>query len=227
MVISDSLRESLRRGTFGNQYAISNFNTTPENILPIQVVIDLSKELIEIPTLFVETCKAAYRHGYNKVVISAGSNNHCAISSPDSIVRHTFDRPSYSNFSMNKVITNKGEIYYGTTGMILDSNLNPLILSTQVYDREFHYKKSIIHLHPSVFLDDTKSINRLLSKKALCYYLTANVPDHNVVQNYEVVIDKSENLFVPVPPKHPINTKNIPNFLKKNIGELIEQFKEF
>lgn len=113
----------------------------------------------------------------------------------------------------------KDEVYYGTNGIILDKDFDPLFLSTVILDTDFRYKQYNIYLHPKVFTDDKSSINKNLAKKATAFLLSAS-PDTQII-----IKDVTDFLiFKSVPPSTYDNlNSDINKFLKENIGDVLSQ----
>lgn len=140
-----------------------------------------------------------------------------------------------SSGRINKVITSKGEIYYGNNGLILDKDFSPLLLSTVHMElnpetNRLETKYYTIHLHPNVFTDDTKLLNKSLAKKGIAYYLSndayngwgsAHIP-------YKVEIDDCSQYIIKA--KRPdVNTytdSSLNQILKENIDEVLRQIAD-
>ena len=131
---------------------------------------------------------------------------------------------------LNKVITPKGEIYYGGNGVVLDKDFNPLIYVTQTLNFSNNITpKTTVHVSPAVFTDDVSSLNKSLLKKGIAYYLTHDVGGwgQHSRDRAEIVIDNGADLFIkPVKPTPGIDiNKDINSILKARIGEVLEQIK--
>lgn len=129
---------------------------------------------------------------------------------------------------LTKVVTPKGEIYYGGNGVVLDKDFNPLIYVTRT--RNFSNNttpKTTVHVSPAVFTDDVSSLNKSLLKKGIAYYLTHDVGSCGQSSRAEIVIDNGADLFIkPVKPIPGTDVnKDINSVLKARIGEVLEQIK--
>jgi hypothetical protein len=133
---------------------------------------------------------------------------------------------------LNKAVTPKGETYYGNNGIILDKDFNPLFLSTAL----IHYEEQIpvidsykIHLHPNVFIDDTKVLNKALAKKGVAFFLT-----HSRFRwggediKYKVEIDDCSQFIVGTkkPNINHCSPEDFSEILKENIDEVLKQITD-
>ena len=133
----------------------------------------------------------------------------------DTILRQFFVLTSYGN-RLQKVVTNKGEIYYGGKGIIFDESFSPLLLCTLAAKRTHEtegdymiYHRPICHVSPKVFIEDNKLVNKNIIKKLIPCYTSREVsfpPDSrfkHVSYNskVKVVVDNFDRFFVePVKP---------------------------
>lgn len=129
--------------------------------------------------------------------------------------------------------------YYGSRGIILDSDLTPLLLSTiEVrvdldgswggHERKrFVYGQPTVYLHPKVFTDDEGFLNKSLAKKGVAFFLSSyrcwnnrGEPDTAKV----VIEDPSRFLVKPQKPTPQDTTKKtLYDSLKSNIGDVLSQ----
>ena len=103
----------------------------------------------------------------------------------DSIVNIFFSRTTF-NQRLQKVTTNKGEVYYGGKGIILDKDFNILLLCTIACRKIEHggrqmmsYYKPMIHISPQVFLRNEGLINKSILKKIVPFYISHNIDGIN------------------------------------------------
>ena len=129
--------------------------------------------------------------------------------------------------------------YYGSRGIILDSDLTPLLLSTievrVALDRsrighekkEFVYGQPTVYLHPKVFTDDEGFLNKSLAKKGVAFFLSTYKYWYNRDEycSAKVVIeDPSRFLVKPQKPTPQSTTKEaLYDSLKSNIGDVLSQ----
>lgn len=79
--------------------------------------------------------------------------------------------------AFNKVSTTKG-IYYGNSGIILDSNFNVIFLATlncHKEDTDILYTRANIYVHPKVFLEEKEILHSCILKKLIPFYLELTV----------------------------------------------------
>ena len=127
-----------------------------------------------------------------------------------------------------KVSTPKGEVYYGGNGVVLDKNFNPLIYITKTLTSAENTNSLItVHISPTVFTDDTSSLNKAILKKGIAYYLTHRIGYWRETSEAKVVIDNGADLFMkPVKPTPGVDmNKEIGSVLKSRIGEVLGQVK--
>ena len=150
----------------------------------------------------------------NKIIIPMYVNTYTqSRRTADSIVGEFFSKVNF-NQRLQKVITNKGEVYYGSKGIILDKDFNILLLCTLACRRmEYRgrqvmsYYKPIIHVSPQVFLRDEGLIDKSILKKIIPFYLSQNI--YQTCTNPDFVSDIPEG------------TK--PQILIDDISKLIER----
>lgn len=167
-------------------------------------VVDISSDEIEVPMFAKALIENLVTHNFSvgvdtlfqKVVIplyvnSYNQNRRTADSIINEFSRVDFDR------RLQKVTTNKGEVYYGGRGIILDSDFKPLILCSILCKKEefrtfeyMDYYKPIVRVNPEVFLNETGLINKTIIKKIIPFYLTHNIP---VINTRCIFRDKLEN----------------------------------
>lgn len=79
--------------------------------------------------------------------------------------------------TFTKVNTTKG-IYYGNSGIILDSNFNVVFLATLNCHKEgtdILYTGANIYIHPKVFLEEKEVLHSCILKKLIPFYLELTV----------------------------------------------------
>lgn len=157
------------------------------NVFKRMLVIDTSKDEIEVPmmaraiTEVMVTDKLNSLSEISKLVIPLYINSVTqSRRTADSIIYEFFSRTPFKN-RLQKVETNKGEIYYGNRGIILDKDFNPLIFCSMMCRKEGYrsreymaYYKPIIHISPEVF-NSTGLIHKSILKKVIPFYLSHNI----------------------------------------------------
>lgn len=171
---------------------VSNTETTLDNHNAFNrlFVIDVSSDEIEVPVFAksaVESVvrgklKFPYISHASKIVIPMYVNTYNMVArTADSIMNIFFSRTNF-NQRLQKITTNKGEVYYGGKGIILDKDFNILFLCTIVCRRMEHrgeqvmsYYKPMIHVSPQVFLRGDSLIDKSILKKVIPFYVSHNI----------------------------------------------------
>lgn len=135
----------------------------------------------------------------------------------DSIITQLFTNVGYGE-RLQKITTNKGEVYYGGKGIIFDGSYTPLLLCT-LTARSVHikdngntmvYYRPVCHVSPKVFLESDKLINKGIIKKLIPFYTSRDV--NFPINNYrfssnpkdkkaQVIVDNFDKFFIePIKP---------------------------
>ena len=135
----------------------------------------------------------------------------------------------YNDSRIAQVFTPKGEVYYGTNGIILDKDFNPLLLTTvEVFPNgeDYRYGGITAHLHPRVFTDDASLLNKHLAKKGICCFLTQNLNTLGDPGSIKVEIDDCSKFLRKAikPDLQKSFDTDIRKLLRDNIDEVLEQF---
>lgn len=135
----------------------------------------------------------------------------------DSIIGQLFTNVGYGK-RLQKIITNKGEVYYGGKGIIFDESYAPLLLCT-LTARKVHtedngdtmvYYRPMCHVSPKVFLESDKLVNKGIIKKLIPFYTSRdmNFPRNNFSfssnpesKRVKVIVDNFDKFFIePIKP---------------------------
>lgn len=161
----------------------------------------------------------------------------------DSFIRQFFVATNYSR-RLQKITSNKGEVYYGGKGLIFDSRYNPLIMCTlkarkQVQESgtfRMAYFKSVIYVNPIVFTESNKLINKGIIKKVIPYYTDREISfpntryslfcvdsEDNQDSKAMVIIDNLNRFFIkPTMPKpQSCTTESLNECLVNNVGDIL------
>ena len=144
----------------------------------------------------------------------------------DSIIVQLFTNVEYGK-RLQKITTNKGEVYYGGKGIIFDESYTPLLLCTLTArsahtrdnDNTMVYYRPVCHVSPKVFLESDKLINKGIIKKLIPCYTSKEVsfPNHILGVNPEskrvkVVVDNFDKFFIePIKPTPSATTNDALN----------------
>lgn len=144
----------------------------------------------------------------------------------DSIIMQIFNNVGF-DLRLQKITTNKGEVYYGGKGIIFDESYAPLLLCT-LTARKVHteeggdsmvYYRPVCHVSPKVFLESDKLINKGIIKKLIPFYTSKEVsfPNYRFGVNPEskkvkVVVDNFDKFFIePIKPTPSATTNDALN----------------
>ena len=157
-------------------------------------------------------------------------------SGADSILRKLSRDSGYSSYRLDKVVTPKNEVYYGSKGILLDKDFNILCLSTYHISEDIVHNRQAIHslvptvyLHPLVFTGDGV-LNKALVKKALPFLLTESISQYGEPIKANVVInDSSKFVYKIVKPMQGLDNRlptdrDYTKLLQENMDELIRPF---
>lgn len=236
-----------------NMTALENHLTFDRNnIFNKSLVVDVTGDVVEIPSIarvFYENIihdNIAYSSikKVEKTVLPLYTNsNDQERRTFDNIMREFFCRVTY-NQRMVKVITSKGEIYYGGYGLILDEGYNPLLMcglkarkvitenDKGVKVPSMQYYKGVCHISPTIFTEPNKLVNKGIIKKLIPLYTTRDIcyPDCNSdisdnldSRKVEIIVDDFSKFFItpiaPTPSKCSNDTLN--KCLNDNIEDIL------
>lgn len=162
----------------------------------------------------------------------------------NSFIRQFFVTTNYSR-RLQKITSNKGEVYYGGKGLIFDNRYNPLIMCTlkarkQVQESgtfRMAYFKPVIYVNPIVFTEPDKLINKGIIKKIIPYYTSRGISfpctryslfciDSEINQESRkamVIIDNLNRFFIkPTMPKpQSCTTESLNECLVNNVDDIL------
>ena len=223
MTISDNLRVALdgyERSSYAGEYSL---NCNIDSVIPRQVVLDFTKDEMEIPVFINlrQVINNLNSDNYTKLVMSLNTGRPwTGVSSVEVLMKHICTT-SYNDERLRKGIRNNGEVYFGGNGFLMDANYDVLMMVSKVLTKsDCIFRQYRIHLHPKLFTDEENPVGKILAKKAPYFYLS-EIRDIPV----EIVVNKSDNIIKPII-SGPVTTDNIPKFLQENIADIIEQFKQ-
>ena len=231
---------------------VTHMETTLDkhNVFNRLFVIDVSSDEIEVPVFARYSVESVIRNKFefpsikcvDKIVIPMYVNTpNQSRRTANSIVSDFFLRTSF-NQRLQKVTTNKGEVYYGGKGIILDKDYNILLLCTIVCKKidyregqVMSYYKPMIHVSPQVFLKGESLICKSILKKIIPFYVSHNI-DSVTTHAYfrsdipegtkpQILIDDVskfiENPIKPTPQKYSDEVLN--QLLMDNIDDVLNQ----
>lgn len=234
----------------GVQWLEYGLTLDSNNIFNKSLVVDITGDDIEVPSI----ARAHYETvihdnlAYNdiekveKAILPLYTNSLSQNKRTfNGIIREFFCQVPF-NQRLLKITTNKGEIYYGGYGLILDEGFNPLLmcgLKARKIVKEsnegakivsMQYYRAICHVSPVVFTEPNKLINRGIIKRIIPLYTTMDVNfpvvDHLGISSnpdsrkVEVIIDDFSKFFIT--PVAPTPSKCINDTLNKCLNDNIE-----
>ena len=201
-----------------------NLSLDSNNVFRRSLVIEVNNDEVEIPVIAREhfeklvSDNMAYPTimGIKRIILplydNAPSQERRTF---DSIIVQLFTNVEYGK-RLQKITTNKGEVYYGGKGIIFDESYTPLLLCTLTArsahtrdnDNTMVYYRPVCHVSPKVFLESDKLINKGIIKKLIPCYTSKEVsfPNHILGVNPEskrvkVVVDNFDKFFIePIKP---------------------------
>ncbi len=203
-----------------------NLSLDSNNVFRRNLVIEVNSDEVEIPVIAREHFEELVSDnidypaimGIKKIILplydNAPSQERRTF---DSIIRQLFTNVEYGE-RLQKITTNKGEVYYGGKGIIFDESYTPLLLCT-LTAKSVHtedngntmvYYRPVCHVSPKVFLQSDKLINKGIIKKLIPYYTSRdiNFPRNNYRfssnpedRKVKVIVDNFDKFFVePIKP---------------------------
>lgn len=170
---------------FGNEFLNNNLSLENNNVFSRFLVTRIDGDEVDIPVI-------ARRHIesniFNNIAPLTGEVSIQTLALPlyentlpqekktfDSFIMQFFYNTNYS-MRIQKIVSNKGEVYYGGKGLIFDDKYNPLLICTLrlrkvVEDGTYtgKYFKHVIYVSPIVFMESGRLINRGIIKKLIPY----------------------------------------------------------
>lgn len=205
------------------------------NVFRRSLIIEVNDDEVEIPviarehfeSLVLEKIDYPLAVGTKRIILplydNAPSQERRTF---DSIIMQMFNNVGFG-MRLQKITTNKGEVYYGGKGIIFDGSYAPLLLCT-LTARKVHteeggnsmvYYRPVCHVSPKVFLESDKLINKGIIKKLIPFYTSKEVsfPNYKFGVNPEskkvkVVVDNFDKFFIePIKPTPSATTNDALN----------------
>ena len=205
------------------------------NVFRRSLIIEVNDDEVEIPVIAREHFESLVSEkinyplavGTKRIILPLYDN---ALSQErrtfDSIIMQMFNNVRFG-MRLQKITTNKGEVYYGGKGIIFDESYAPLLLCT-LTARKVHteeggnsmvYYRPVCHVSPKVFLESDKLINKGIIKKLIPFYTSKEVsfPNYRFGVNPEskkvkVVVDNFDKFFIePIKPTPSATTNDALN----------------
>lgn len=126
---------------------------------------------------YLETILAQPKIKWKQIAMPLYYGNTAVKNTSDAIIKHFFRETQVGHERLSKIVTKKGEVYYGGNGMIFDQHMKPLVLYTAtvtsmtpitVPHRPVKMKATIsalnVRVSPKVFLKDDILKKSIISK---------------------------------------------------------------
>lgn len=172
---------------FNTRYADTSVFVTPSScleehdILNGYICTDVNHTgSFEVPMAmlpYLETILAQPKIKWEQIAMPLYYGNTVIKNTSDAIIRYFFRETPVGGERLSKVMTRKGEVYYGGNGMIFDQHMKPLVLytatvtgmiSVMVAYRQARMKTTIsafnVRVSPQVFLKDDMLKKSIISK---------------------------------------------------------------
>lgn len=205
------------------------------NVFRRSLIIEVNDDEVEIPviarehfeSLVLDKIYYPLTTGTKRIILSLYDNAPSQERRTfDSIIMQMFNNVRFG-MRLQKITTNKGEVYYGGKGIIFDGSYAPLLLCT-LTARKVHteesgdsmvYYRPVCHVSPKVFLESDKLINKGIIKKLIPFYTSKEVsfPNYKFGVNPEskkvkVVVDNFDKFFIePIKPTPSATTNDALN----------------
>ena len=239
-----SVFNSMDRGSTGQ--LVRELSLDSNNVFRRSLVIEINDDEVEIPVIAREHFESLVSEkinyplavGTKRIILplydNAPSQERRTF---DSIIMQMFNNVRFG-MRLQKITTNKGEVYYGGKGIIFDESYAPLLLCT-LTARKVHteeggnsmvYYRPVCHVSPKVFLESDKLINKGIIKKLIPLYTSREVsfPNYKFGSNPEskkvkVVVDNFDKFFIePIKPTPSATTNDALNkCLIDNIDDIM------
>ena len=239
-----SVFNSMDRGSTGQ--LVRELSLDSNNVFRRSLVIEINDDEVEIPVIAREHFESLVLDkidyplvvGTKRIILPLYDN---ALSQErrtfDSIIMQMFNNVRF-DMRLQKITTNKGEVYYGGKGIIFDESYAPLLLCTLTARRghteeggnSMVYYRPVCHVSPKVFLESDKLINKGIIKKLIPLYTSREVsfPNYKFGSNPEskkvkVVVDNFDKFFIePIKPTPSATTNDALNeCLIDNIDDIM------
>ena len=204
-----------------------NLSLDSNNVFRRSLIIEVNNDEVEIPVIarvhFEKIVSYSISYptittGIKRIILPLYDNTPSQERRTfDSIITQLFTNVRYGK-RLQKIITNKGEVYYGGKGIIFDESYTPLLLCTltarSVHTRDngntMVYYRPVCHVSPKVFLEPDKLINKGIIKKLIPCYTSKDV--NSPLGNYKfssdledkkvkVIVDNFDKFFIePIKP---------------------------
>lgn len=187
----------------GNEVRDIRFNNHNFNPVFLRISSNQNGKVYEIPSLI---CEPVVR---NEITVESIGESVTPLSVIDSQTRRTADSIFKYFFSGNrynyylglkKATTSKEEVYYGASGLILNSNFEPIMIGLKEYRKDgavIHFERCVLKVSPKVFISEGL-LEKAIVKKLIPFYSRYDIERGTARIEID---DISKYVVKPVPPK--------------------------
>lgn len=197
------------------------FNNHNFNPVFLRISSNQNGKVYEIPSLI---CESVVRAEITAGLIGESVTPLSVIDSQirrttDSIFKYFFSRNRYNSLNylgLKKATTSKGEVYYGASGLILNSNFEPIMIGMNEYGKDgdtIHFERCVLKVSPEVFISEGL-LEKAIVKKLIPFYSRYNIEGGTVRIEVD---DISKYVVKPVPPKANV---------QKTMKEIMHTYKD-
>lgn len=147
----------------------------------------------EIPVFCFETIYRHIRNPQNEVIIPLSYRKYNvgkAYKSTHMLLYHLIQTPVMGG-RLTRVSSSSGEMFYGSSGLLMDSNMNPMMLATvktHFSCGAMNLKELILYISPSIFTEEG-FLNKYIRDKVIPFILSGVSFNCNIIPgiNDEIV----------------------------------------
>lgn len=189
----------------GNEVMDIRFNNHNFNPVFLRVSSNQNGKVYEIPSLIREpiVITEITAESIGESVTPLSVIDYQTRRTADSIFKYFFSgrRYNYLNYlGLKKATTSKGEVYYGASGLILNSNFEPIMIGLNEYRKDgplIHFERCVLKVSPEVFISEGL-LEKAIVKKLIPFYSRYNIEEGTARIEVD---DISKYVVKPVPPK--------------------------
>lgn len=187
----------------GNEVRDIRFNNHNFNPVFLRISSNQNGKVYEIPSLI---CEPVVRNEITAESIGESVTPLSVIDSQtrrtaDSIFKYFFSGNRYNYYlGLKKATTSKEEVYYGASGLILNSNFEPIMIGLNEYRKDgavIHFERYVLKVSPEVFISEGL-LEKAIVKKLIPFYSRYDIERGTARIEID---DISKYVVKPVPPK--------------------------
>lgn len=169
------------------------FNSKNFNSVSFRFPCKPDNNTLDVPVIFMSDSDIESMPMYTHYVAPLTVGQSVSCKTGDAMLKTLFNTYGYT---LKKAIAPNGSIYYGTAGLILDSDFNPVVIGMRRIwwdnDGRCYTMRNILMVSPKVF-DREDILERAVINKVIPYYSSERGMDGNTVQ---VIIDNMNGFII-------------------------------